>query len=215
MPNCITMDLPDQVQVTARVEQTEISEEEISALVLRSQKGEANAFSEVVAILEPRLHRQALFLAGDEHEALDLLQETLLQAWKHLDRFDGRAQLFTWLCGIMLHRHYDWLRRVRTRAFAIFTDRLDESVPEETMSPSARLEQFERARLMRGCLDALPPPQRAVIYLRFYTGESLEGIAAVVRCSLGTVKSRLFHGLRRLAKMQKIKELQNNELGER
>src|SRR5262245_47908850 len=136
----MTMDLPDQVPLAARVEPTEISEEEVSALVFRSQKGEANAFSELVAILEPRLHRQALFLAGDEHEALDLLQETLLQAWKHLDRFDGRARLFSWLCGIMLHRHYDWLRRVRTRAFAIFTDRLDESVPEETASPSASLE---------------------------------------------------------------------------
>jgi RNA polymerase sigma-70 factor (ECF subfamily) len=205
------MDLPGQ----ARAEAPEISEEEISALVLQSQNGDAEAFSGIVAILEPRLHRQALFLTGNEHDALDLLQETLLHGWKYRERFNGRARFFTWLCGIMLHRHYDWRRRMRTRAFAIFTERLDESLAEEISPPSARLEQLERAGLMRGCLDHLPARQRAVVYLRFYAGESLEGIAALVPCSLGTVKSRLFHGLQRLAKMQRIKELQNNESGKR
>jgi len=63
---------------------------------------------------------------------------------------------------------------------------------------------------MRQCLDQLPARQRIVVYLRFYAGESLEGIAAIVPCSLGTVKSRLFHGLARLAKMEKLKELRND-----
>jgi RNA polymerase sigma-70 factor (ECF subfamily) len=192
---------------------TEISDEEISALVRQAQAGSPDAFEQILGVLQPRLHRQAFFLAGDEHQALDLMQETVLEAWKHLDRYDGRARFFTWLCGIMLHRHYDWLRRIRTRAFALLRqddlpgEREDESAPE----PSRGIEDAERARLMKQCLDELPAPQREAVYLRFYADEPIEGIAVIARCSPGTVKSRLFHALRCLAKMKKLKEVQNRE----
>jgi RNA polymerase sigma factor (sigma-70 family) len=112
----------------------------------------------------------------------------------------------------MIHRHYDWLRRFRTRAFALFTAaEEDECVSETTSSPHESAARLEHARLLRECLDELPRRQRMVVYLRFYAGESLEGIAATARCSIGTVKSRLFHALKRLAKMQKIKQLRDGQ----
>src|SRR5687768_4094715 len=89
----------------------EISEEEILRLVRLAQGKDAEAFGDLFELLETKLHRQSYFLAGDEHQALDLLQETMIEAWKHLSRFDGRARFFTWLSSIMAHRHYDWLRR--------------------------------------------------------------------------------------------------------
>ncbi|HTG45769.1 MAG TPA: RNA polymerase sigma factor [Verrucomicrobiae bacterium] len=187
----------------------EFSEEEISALVLAAQAGDPEAFARVFRMVEAKLHRQALFLAGNEHQALDLLQETMLQAWKHLHRYDGRSRFFTWLCSIMMHRHYDWLRRLRIRAFSPFPEPTEETLAEEAPNPSETTADLERAWLMRQCLDQLPARQRVIVYLRFYGGESLEGIAAIAQCSLGTVKSRLFHGLERLAKMQKLKELRN------
>jgi RNA polymerase sigma-70 factor (ECF subfamily) len=189
----------------------EISEEEISRLVLRAQKNDAEAFSEVFEILAPKLNRQAFFLAGDEQQALDLLQETMVEVWKHVTRYDQRARFFTWICSVMAHRHYDWLRRLRVRAAALLRHT---EAPEEGVaaSPHESAELVERARLLRECLNELPAKQRTVVYLRFYAGESLEGIAAVAQCSVGTVKSRLFHGLERLARMQKLKEFQDNPL---
>jgi len=50
----------------------------------------------------------------------------------------------------------------------------------------------------------LPPKHEQVIYLRFYVDESLEGIAAGLGCSVGTVKSRLFHGLDKLRGMKEL-----------
>jgi len=194
-----------------RVEsETEISEKEISDFVLQAQGNDPEAFARAFCLLQPRLLRQALFLAGDEHRALDLLQDTMLETWKHLQRFDGRARFFTWICGIMVHRHYDWLRRLRIRAAHLFEEesRL-ESEPEHQPGPSETSDHLDRARVMRECLDQLPSKQRAVVYLRFYAGESLEGIALINQCSVGTVKSRLFHALERLAKMQKLKEFQS------
>jgi RNA polymerase sigma-70 factor, ECF subfamily len=188
--------------------ESEISEEEISRFVHSAQNGDAEAFGDLFAILESKLHRQAFFLTGDEHQALDLLQETLIEAWKHVKRYDGRARFFTWVCSVMAHRHYDWLRRLRVRAAALLGESANLREPDPAPSPDNSLALFERARLLRDCLEELPAKQRTVVYLRFYAGESLEGIAAIAQCSVGTVKSRLFHGLERLARMHKIKELQ-------
>lgn len=191
-------------------DQTGASEEEIPALVRRAQARDPDAFTRLFDTLQHRLHRQALFLTGDPHQALDLLQETMIETWQHLPRYDGRARLFTWACGIMLHRHYDWLRRLRVRAFVLFTSAPDESIP----APCAHAAGLDpdHARVMRECLDRLPAKQRLVVYLRFYAGEPLEGIAAAAQCSIGTVKSRLYHGLARLAKMEKVKHLQKDIL---
>jgi RNA polymerase sigma-70 factor, ECF subfamily len=187
----------------------EVSEEEILRLVQRAQEGEVEAFGEAFELLEAKLHRQAFFLAGDEHQAVELLQETMIEVWKHVSRYDGRAKFFTWICSVMAHRHYDWLRRWRARAAAMF--RMGAAAEESyAPSPEETADQTEAAQIMRECLDELPAKQRTVVYLRFYAGESLEGIAAIAKCSVGTVKSRLFHGLERLARMHKLKEFQDN-----
>jgi RNA polymerase sigma-70 factor, ECF subfamily len=186
-----------------------ISEEEIPRLVGAAREGDTDAFGRLFEMLSSKLHRHALFLTGDAHQAVDLLQETMIEVWKHLRRYDGRAQFQTWICSIMAHRHYDWMRRWRVRAAAVFNAR---AAAQEFCAPSPEetAEQAETARLLRECLDDLPAKQRAVVYLRFYAGESLEGIAAIAQCSVGTVKSRLFHGLERLARMRKLKELQEH-----
>jgi RNA polymerase sigma-70 factor (ECF subfamily) len=188
--------------------ETEVSEEEMSVLVLQAQAHDPEAFARIFVILQSKLHRQALFLTGDEFQALDLLQETMFETWKHLQRYDGRVRFFTWICSIMAHRHYDWLRRLRTRAFIALAHAPDDAAPAPC--PSQTSADLDRARLLRQCLDQLPGKQRMVVYLRFYAGESLEGIAAILQCSLGTVKSRLFHALERLAKMEKLKELRED-----
>jgi RNA polymerase sigma-70 factor, ECF subfamily len=189
----------------------EISEEVISALVRQAQGDDSEAFAQVLRLVQGKLHRQALLLAGDEHRALDLVQETMMETWKHIRRYDARARFFSWMCSIMVHRHYDWLRRLRTRAFTIFSPAPNENVADEAGTPSDSAAEGDEGRLVRECLDELPAKQREVVYLRFYAGERLDGIAALVGCSLGTVKSRLFHGLSRLAQMQKLKELRKDQ----
>jgi RNA polymerase sigma-70 factor (ECF subfamily) len=188
----------------------EISEEEIGGLVRVAREGDAQAFGRIFEMLSSKLHRQAFFLAGDEHEAVDLLQETMLEVWKHLRRYDGRVRFFTWICSIMAHRHYDWLRRLRVRARTVFSAKAFAAEESYAPSPEESADHAETARVLRECLEELPAKQRAVVYLRFYAGESLEGIAAIARCSVGTVKSRLFHGLERLGRMRQLKEFQEH-----
>ena len=74
------------------------------------------------------------------------------------------------------------------------------------MLPSVSARTSIRRWLQR-CLDHLPHKQRQVVYLRFYLENSLEEIAAAVRCSVGTVKSRLFNGLENLRRMRRLRQL--------
>jgi RNA polymerase sigma factor (sigma-70 family) len=73
--------------------------------------------------------------------------------------------------------------------------------------PAEQFQQHERSAMLRACLERLPPKHRDVVYLRFHVEASLEEIAAALGCSLGTVKSRLFHALEKLAAMPELKRI--------
>lgn len=183
----------------------------------RARAGDAEAFCEVCQAYETRLLRQAATLCGDATLAEDLAQDTLVEAWKHLRRYNGRCQFFTWLCAILLNRYRNTARRKRpmllstlqTRDQRVFQDRLgqvadDKALPDETAACR------EQAALVQRCIEALPTKHQQVIYLRFYVDDSLEGIAAVLGCSVGTAKSRLFYALDKLRGMNALTEQRGN-----
>lgn len=191
---------------------TNSSSAESAQLLRQAQEGDAAAFCELCRPLESRLRRQALALCGDLSLADDLAQETLVEVWRCLGQFHGRCQLFTWICAIMLNRYRSLRRRKRPLSLATLSDaqrqnaerRLD-SLADDTLLPDVAADQAERNTFLQQALDALPHRQRAVIYLRFYGGESLEEVACALRISVGTVKSRLFHGLEKLRKMNVLR----------
>lgn len=177
-------------------------------LIARAKEGDSRAFDALCRKHGERLLRHASGLSTGRSAAEDLVQETLIQAWLSLPRFHGGCQFFTWLCSILIHRHRSSLRKRIAIPFSwLFGDaqeKLESSVaaiPDPAPGPSQRAESGERATRLLRMLNRLPERQRAVVYLRFYADESLEGIATAVGCSLGTVKSRLFHGLERLREL--------------
>ncbi len=187
---------------------TSPDEVDLPSLLSAAQSGDADAFGELCRAHETRLFRQALALCGNHSAAEELAQDTLIAAWKSIRRYHGRCQLFTWLCAILIHLHRNRIRAKGTwaRLFATITGDNDESnnVPDDTACPATTIESSENAAVLQRCLDALPQKQREVIFLRFYVDESLEGVAAALDCSVGTVKSRLFNGLEKLRKMRNL-----------
>jgi RNA polymerase sigma-70 factor, ECF subfamily len=178
------------------------------SLLERAQAGDLEAFGEVCRNHEKRLFRQALTLCGNTVLAEDLAQDTLVEAWKFLRRYNGRCEFYTWLCAILLNRYRNTMRERRPIPFSAFADddrevqsRVEQSQNAEPSPDQAALLR-EEAALVRQCIDALPLKHQQVILLRFYVDDSLEGIAAALGCSVGTVKSRLFHALEKLRGMQ-------------
>jgi RNA polymerase sigma-70 factor (ECF subfamily) len=176
-----------------------------------ARAGDAEAFSDVCRTYETRLLRQAMMLCGDAAQAEDLAQDTLVEAWRCLRRYNGQCRFFTWLCAILLNRHRNQLRKKRPLPFsAFFRHDHDEfqmnmaNLTDDNARPDETIELQEQAAQVRACIQTLPAKHQQVIYLRFYADDSLEGIAAALGCSVGTVKSRLFHALDKLRSMNTI-----------
>lgn len=191
-----------------------VSAEEPQDLVEQARRGNESSFNALCRLCENRLFRQAMLLCGDETAARDLAQETLFEAWKSVARYNGQCSFFTWACSILIHCHRRSIRRRRPIPFSWLLpferERAEASLAncaDSKDSPSELVEQEERAAVLRQCLGKLPEKQRQVVYLRFYVDSSLDGIAAALGCSVGTVKSRLFNALDRLTRMNELKSL--------
>jgi RNA polymerase sigma-70 factor (ECF subfamily) len=183
------------------------------SLLEQAQAGDLEAFGEVCRSHEKRLFRQAMTLCGNTALAEDLAQDTLVEAWKSLRRYNGRCEFYTWLCAILLNRYRNTVREKRPLPFSTLAagdagevQRRINQMPNGELPPDQTALQREEAALVRQCIDALPAKHQQVILLRFYVDDSLEGIAAALGCSVGTVKSRLFHALDKLRAMQTMNE---------
>ncbi len=178
------------------------------SLLERAQAGDADAFCELCRTYATPLLRQAMTVCGNAALAEDLAQDTLVEAWRCVSRYNGRCRLFTWLCAILLNRYRNTVRQKRPLPISSlqkedrdkFQTNLDQLVDDDSQ-PDEAAQVRERAALVLRCVQALSPKYQQVIYLRFYVDDSLESIAAALGCSVGTVKSRLFRALDKLRAM--------------
>jgi RNA polymerase sigma-70 factor (ECF subfamily) len=181
------------------------------SLLEQAQAGDTAAFGGVCRHYETRLLRQALTLCGNATLAEDLAQDTLVEAWKCLRRYNGRCQFFTWLCAILLNRYRNTVREKRPVALSSlsgpdqdhFQSSLDQLTDQESL-PDQVAQVREQSALVLQCINALPTKHQQVIYLRFYVDDSFEGIASALGCSVGTVKSRLFRAVDKLRGMNAL-----------
>ena len=176
------------------------------ALLRRVARGEADALTALY-----RRHADGLFgflqrLAGDRMLAEEILQDTLLAVWRGAERFEGRAQVRTWLYGIARRQAHNRLRSARPAAAAL------DDVPE-VVEPAAGPEELALVRLDRDqvltAVTGLSLPHREVVVLAFVAGLSQAEIADVVGVPVGTVKSRLHHA--RAALVHALTELEGTQ----
>jgi RNA polymerase sigma-70 factor (ECF subfamily) len=174
-------------------------------LLGRAQAGDADAFCQLCRPHEARLFRQALSLCGENALAEDLAQDTLVEAWRCLPRYHGRCRFFTWLCAILLNRYRNVRREKRPIPLTALSSserdnarQRSEQLIDVAFRPDEAAERRERDVRLHQNLRRLSHKHRQVIHLRFFVDDSLEGIAVALHCSVGTVKSRLFHALEKL-----------------
>ena len=178
----------------------------------RAQRGEEGAFEELTEPYRRELQLHCYRILGSFQDAEDLLQETLLAAWRGLERFEGRSSLRAWLYTIATNRCLNALRDGRRRPQAVaagagagaaenfseiswlepYPDRLLESVVDQEPGPEARYEAKEAVALaFVSGLQHLPPRQRAVLVLRDVLGFHADEVAEMLGASTASVTSAL------------------------
>lgn len=178
----------------------------------RAQRGEDGAFEELTGPYRRELQLHCYRILGSFQDAEDLLQETLLAAWRGLERFEGRSSLRAWLYTIATNRCLNWLRDGKRRPQAVaagvgagaaenfseiswlepYPDRLLESVVDLEPGPEARYEAKEAVALaFISGLQHLPPRQRAVLVLRDVLGFHADEVAEMLGSSTASVTSAL------------------------
>jgi RNA polymerase sigma-70 factor (ECF subfamily) len=173
-------------------------------VVARILQGEAELFEVIMRRHNRRLYRAALAILGDDAEAEDVMQDTYVRAYQHLDQFAGRARFSTWLTRIAVHEAFARSRRRKT----VVTMEDENIAPEpraevrpDAHSPETELWRAEMGRVLESAILAIPEIYRTVLVLRDLEDMSTADTAAALDLSEENVKVRL-HRARALVRKQ-------------
>ena len=169
-----------------------ISDEEALS---RIRNGETGLYELIMRRYNQRLFRIIRSVVKDEREAEDILQESWVLAYEHLDQFAGRSALSTWLCKVAFHEALSRARKAKR--WLPLEGEMDElktsaNSPNQLAStPEALAIQNQVGQVLRSAVDALPDLYRSVFMLRDVEGMSTTETAECLELSEETVKTRL------------------------
>lgn len=151
-------------------------------------------------LLENRenIYRLALRITGNREEALDVVQETMLAAYRCRGRFRGESKFSTYLYRIGVNFSFAALKKRQVRHVP-----LENAGPieERGPNPAQAYSRGELAERLRKMVERLPPRQKAAIHLRLYEGLSFNEVASVLGCRPATARTLYFFGIKGLKKI--------------
>jgi RNA polymerase sigma-70 factor (ECF subfamily) len=156
--------------------------------------GDSEALMTVYQLYGRTVYSLACYIVQDEHGAEEIAQDVFLAVWQKAHQFDsGRGNLRAWLLQIARNLSIDRLRQRRRRAPEVHPLELAEILPSPPASGHG-----DETRELYDHLLRLPREQREAIELSYFQGYTHQEIAARLNLPLGTVKSRILLGLRKL-----------------
>ena len=169
-----------------------------TALVNQAREGDARAFSELVRRYENKIFRLALHITQNREDAEDVLQETFLKAYEHLDQFQGNARFYTWVVRIAVNQALMKLRKRKSDKAVSLDETIDtgeDTVAREIAdwdeNPEQRYSREELGSILESAVESLTPTYRTVFVLRDLDELSTEETAEALGLSIPAVKSRL------------------------
>ena len=173
--------------------------------IAAARNGDQESFEKLVRLYEKRVFSLTSRMCRNSADAEEAAQEAFLAAWQALPAFRGDASFATWLYRLVSNACVDILRREgRHQVMAGPSLDDEESSPEppdKSPSPHALAERAELRRQIEAGLAALPPEYRQVLILREIHQCTYDEIAQICSIDLGTVKSRINRGRKRLRKI--------------
>lgn len=159
--------------------------------------GRDDWFEKQIDELYPRLHRSmSAYLAGSGIEAEDILQETFLKAYKSLDQFEGKSNMYTWLYSIARNKCIDEFRKGKNEPNR-------SSIPVEEYELESEeykaKDQQEDIELLKEAISNLPELLKSIVVMKSIDGLTYPEIAEVTGVNEQTLKNRMFRARKQLA----------------
>jgi RNA polymerase sigma-70 factor, ECF subfamily len=178
----------------------DLRHEDDEALVRRAQTDDMSAFGILVERYKERLYATVYHMTANHEDANDLVQETFIKAYKSLRSFRGQSSFYTWVYRIAVNRTINFVKRRKNRnQFSL--DDVDSSIQNDPdlvemmshVTPRREVGLTELHEKLNEALQKLSEPHRAVVTMHDVQGMTHADIAQVMKCSEGTVRSRLFY----------------------
>jgi RNA polymerase sigma-70 factor, ECF subfamily len=183
-------------------------------LLERCRAGDESAFDDLVLRHQQRAFNVAYQLLRDREDATEVAQDAFVRIHRSLNTFHDECEFTTWLHRIVVnlsHNKYRWWKR-RGKHASVSLDcpvevtggEMPWQVAADTDAPDTQAVKAEFVELLNRRMDELPAKFREVLVLRNVEDMSYEQIAAVLNCSVGTVKSRIARGREALRESMKV-----------
>jgi RNA polymerase sigma-70 factor (ECF subfamily) len=174
-------------------------------LVRMCQKGDKNAFGQLLIRYQDRVFSVLYRLVRDRDAVRDLAQDVFVNAFKSIQSFQGKSSFYTWLYRIAMHTGLNYLNLARVRTTSTYEN---EDIEKRLMAISPNggnwLEEGyllnEAAQAAVAAIEELPDDYKKVVILKEYEDMSYEEIAEVLDIPIGTVRSRLNRARKELKK---------------
>ena len=177
------------------------SADEVSLLVKRVQDGDIAAFDSIMLLYRERLYSVIYNMTFNHDDAADLTQESFVKAFRSLGKFKGKSSFFTWLYRIGVNMTLSHLQRKKTRKFFSFEQISDEygsskefeklSSSESSSVRNTLLNELHQK--LNEALLKLSDKHRTIVVLFEIDGLSHREISKIMKCTEGTVRSRLHY----------------------
>lgn len=177
-----------------------------AGVVEACRHGDRLAFRELYDIYKDRVYSIALyFFHGDRTAASDVTQQVFLKLLANIDQYRGDSAFSTWLYRLVVNSCLDEARLRKGRSAEAGSARLEFMAAAD--SQESRYARAQEAASVRAAVASLPPKFRIAVLLRYFDDLSYEEMAKALRCSMGTVASRLNRGHKMLAeKLKRVVE---------
>ncbi len=194
---------------TKKIDSADVEERN---LILSAKEGNVGAFEQLVQRYDRKVFSIASMYVQSAEDAKDIYQEVFVRVYKGIRKFEFRSEFSTWLFRITTNVCLSHRARNKKHLHASIDGSHDEddshgSGPRDEVADHQRTDQrtmdAEIAENVEHALNTLSPKQRMVFTLRHYDGHKLREIAAMMKCSEGTVKKYLFTATERMRKQLK------------
>lgn len=191
-----------------------------AALVAQAREGDAQAFTTLVNRYSGKIFRLAQHITQNQEDAEDVLQDTFLKAYTHLDSFAGNSKFYTWVVRIAVNESLMKLRKRKSDKLVSLDEPVDtgeEEVVREVavweQTPETKFSQTELRKILDDTIDELDPIYRTVFLLRDVEELSTEETAESLGLTVPAVKSRLLRARLQLReKLTRVFKRKGDEL---